>query len=185
MAQTVIPFGSPDAHRIQSVGLFASTLQRQTNLNRLSGPMPKQGSAENRARLQTSTGYPVVRCMDLTKAAGDEVTFDLVNVVGGKPIMGERMAEGRGDKLSFSQDKLRINQTRKPISAGGKMTQQRTPHELRGLARSQAEGYMDRLNDQLTVVHLAGARGFHTTEWVVPVDTDEDFAEIAINQVKA
>jgi hypothetical protein len=39
---------------------------------------------------------PIVRCMDLTKMAGDEVTFDLINPMGGKPIMGSRMAEGRG-----------------------------------------------------------------------------------------
>jgi N4-gp56 family major capsid protein len=185
MPQTVIPFGSPDAHRIQSVGLFAATLQRTTNLNRLTGTMPKQADAENRARLQTSTDYPIVRVMDLTKNAGDEVTFDLINHIGGKPIMGERMAEGRGVKMSFAQDRLRINQTRKPISAGGKMTQQRTPHELRPLARAEGQGYMDRLVDQLTIVHLAGARGQHTPEWVVPLENDPDFQEICVNPIKA
>lgn len=185
MPQTVVPFGSPDAHRVQSVGLFAATLQRTTNLNRLTGRMPKAATAESRARLQTSTDYPIVRCMDLTKVAGDEVTFDLMNHIGGKPIMGERMAEGRGEKLSFAQDRLRIQQTRKPISAGGKMTQQRTPHELRPLARAEAQGYMDRLVDQLTMVHLAGARGFHTAEWVVPLNNDPDFVEICVNPVKA
>ena len=185
MSQTVIPFGSAQALKAQSVGLFAATMQRLTNLNRLTGPMPKQSRAEASLRLQSSTSYPIVRAMDLTKVAGDEITFDLVNHIGGKPIMGERMAEGRGAKMSFSQDKLRINQTRKPISAGGTMTQQRTPHQLRTLARAQGQGYMDRLVDQLTVVHLAGARGFHTTEWVVPLASDEDFPEIAVNSVKA
>lgn len=185
MPQTVIPYGSPQALKAQSVGLFAATMQRLTNLNRLTGPMPKQAAAEKSLRIQSSTNYPIVRAMDLTKVAGEEITFDLVNHIGGKPIMGERMAEGRGAKMSFSQDKLRINQTRKPISAGGKMTQQRTEHELRGLARAQARGYMDRLVDQLTIVHLAGARGFQTTEWVVPLESDPDFAEIAVNPVKA
>jgi N4-gp56 family major capsid protein len=185
MPQTVIPFGSPLALKAQSVGLFATTMQRRTNLNRLTGPMPKQADAEARLRLQTSTAYPVVRAMDLTKQAGDEITFDLINKTGGKPIMGERMAEGRGARMSFSQDRLRINQTRYPISAGGKMTQQRTPHELRSLARAQGQGYMDQLVDQLTVVHLAGARGFHTNEWVVPTEADPDLPEIAVNPIKA
>lgn len=185
MPQTVIPFGSPIAQKAQSVGLFAATMQRLTNLNRLTGPMPKQAAAERSLRVQSSSNYPIVRAMDLTKMAGDEITFDLVNHIGGKPIMGERMAEGRGAKMSFSQDRLRINQTRKPISAGGKMTQQRTEHELRGLARAQGQGYMDKLVDQLTIVHMAGARGFHKTEWVVPLNTDPDFAEIAVNPVKA
>lgn len=186
MPQTVIPYGSPLANKVQSAGLFAATVQRATNLNRLAGRMPQQSKAESRLRNQTSTDYPIVRAMDLQRTAGDEITFDLVNHISGKPIMGERMAEGRGTKLSFSQDKVRINQTRKPISAGGQMTQQRTPHELRPLARAAAQGYMERLHDQQTLVHLAGARGYHNNiEWAVPVAADPDFAEIMINPVKA
>ena len=106
--------------------------------------------------------------MDLTKKAGDEITFDLINPMGGKPIMGSAMAEGRGRAMSLDQDRLRINQARYPISAGDTMTQQRTPHELRTLARSLGQAYMDRLADQLILTHLAGARGFHDNiEWAV------------------
>ena len=100
--------------------------------------------------------------------------------------MGSHMAEGRGSKMSFSQDRLRINQTRKPISAGDTMTQQRTPHELRKLARALGENYMNRLGDQTNLVHMAGARGFHNNiEWAVPLASDPDFSEIMINPVKA
>jgi N4-gp56 family major capsid protein len=122
----------------------------------------------------------------LTKMAGDEITFDLINPTGGLPIMGGEMAEGRGEAMDFSQDKLRINQYRKPISAGDTMTQQRTPHQLRKLARAQAEGYMNRLEDQLCIVHLAGARGFaDDIEWAVPVPTHTDFNKVLVNRVKA
>lgn len=186
MSETYLPYGSPQALRAQSVALFAANQQRLSKLNQLTGKMPDASQANNRLRVQSSTDLPIVRAMDLQKTAGDEITFDLVNPLGGKPIMGERMAEGRGEKLSFSQDRLRINQTRKPISAGGAMTQQRTQHDLRKLARSQARGYMDSLVDQLALVHLSGARGFHNNvEWKVPVDTDPDFAEIVVNTVKA
>lgn len=186
MPQTVIPYGSPQAVKVQSAGLFAASMQRPTVLNRLTGKLPQQADAENTLRNQSGNEMPIVRCMDLTKSAGDEVTFDLINPIGGKPIMGERYAEGKGEKLDFSQDKLRINQTRKPISAGGEMTQQRTPHQLRNLARAQAQNYMTRLEDQLKLVHLAGARGFASgAEWVVPLDSDPDFADIVVNRVKA
>lgn len=186
MPQTNIPYGSPLANKVQSVGLFAATMQRLTNLNRMTGTMPTQADAESKLRVQTSTDMPIVRCMDLTKVAGDEVTFDLVNPIGGKPIMGGRMAEGRGARLDLQQDKLRINQTRKPISAGDTMTQQRTPHQLRQLARAAGQGYMLALEDQRTLVHLAGARGFHDNiEWAVPLAADQDFAEIMVNPVKA
>ena len=186
MANTHIPYGSPQAVQLQSLGLFASCMQRPTTIGRLTGKLPTQGDAEKNLRFQSSNEMPIVRCMDLTKKAGDEVDFDLINPIGGKPIMGERHAEGLGDRMSFSQDRLRINQTRKPISAGGAMTQQRTPHQLRQLARALAQNYMTRLEDQLTLVHLAGARGFaNDVEWVLPLDADPEFQEICVNPIKA
>ena len=186
MGDTVIPYGSPQAVQVQSAGLFAASMQRPTMLNRLTGKLPQQSDAEGSLRFQSGNELPVVRCMDLSKAAGDEVTFDLINPIGGKPIMGEAYAEGQGDRMDFSQDSLRINQTRKPISAGGKMTQQRTPHQLRSLARALGHNYMTRLEDQLKLVHLAGARGFaNDIEWAVPKADDPDFASIVVNPIKA
>ena len=186
MADTVIPYGSPQAVKIQSAGLFAASMQRQTTLNRLTGKLPQQADAEATLRRQSGNELPIVRCQDLSKTAGDEVTFDLINPIGGKPIMGERYAEGKGDRMDFSQDSLRINQTRKPINAGGKMTQQRTPHQLRSLAQALGHNYMSRLEDQLSIVHLAGARGFaNDIEWAVPLASDADFADICVNTVKA
>ena len=186
MADTVIPYGAPQAVQVQSAGLFAASMQRPTTLNRLTGKLPQQSDAESNLRFQSGNELPIVRCMDLSKAAGDEVTFDLINPIGGKPIMGEQYAEGKGDRMDFSQDSLRINQTRKPISAGGKMTQQRTPHQLRNLARALGHNYMTRLEDQLKIVHLAGARGFaDDIEWAIPKADDADFASIVVNPIKA
>lgn len=186
MPATNIPYGSPQAIVLQSVGLFAANMQRNTTMNRLTGKFPQQADAESNLRQQTSNQMPIVRCMDLRKMAGDEITFDLINPMGGKPIMGSRNAEGLGRSMSFSQDRLRINQARYPISAGDTMTQQRTPHELRSLARTLGESYMARLADQQILVHLAGARGFHNNvEWAVPLRADADFAEIMVNEVQA
>lgn len=186
MSATLIPFGSIPSMLRQSVGLFAATMQRKTMLNRLCGPLPQQKDAENKLRLQSSTDYPILRCMDLTKFAGDRITFDLINQVGGLPIMGDAYAQGLGEAMSFAQDGLRIDVSRKPISAGSMMSQQRTLHELKGLAVALAHGYMGRLEDQRTLVHLAGARGFHNNgEWVVPLASDPAFAKVMINPVRA
>lgn len=186
MGATNIPYGSPQAVTLQSAGLFAANMQRNTMMNRLTGKLPQQAAAEGTIRRQSSSEMPIVRCMDLQKMAGDEITFDLINPMGGVPIMGSEYAEGRGQSMSFSQDRLRINQARYPISAGDTMTQQRTPHELRKLARALGQNYMDRLADQLVLVHMAGARGSHNNiEWAVPKADHPKFAEIMINQVKA
>jgi N4-gp56 family major capsid protein len=186
MSATILPLGSPLAIVKQSVGLFYATMQRRTILNRLAGSFPTDADAQDKAKMQTSTDYPIVRNKDLTKVAGDRITFDLVNPVMGTPIMGDAYAQGMGDAMTFSQDGLHINVTRKPVSAGSQMSQQRTVHELLGMARAGAYGYMSRLEDQRTLVHLAGARGFQTNgEWAVPLASDAQFASIMINTVRA
>ena len=161
-------------------------MQRPTLMNRLAGPMPLQKDAEGHLRLQSSTDYPIVRCRDLSKKATDEISFDLFNIIGGKPAMGDTKIEGYGEAMTGTTDSLKINQYRKAITAGGKMTQQRTPWELDKLAKAQAESYMMRLNDQLPLVHLAGARGdAYSIEWAIPLASDPDFASILINTLRA
>jgi N4-gp56 family major capsid protein len=186
MAQTNIAYGSDQAIILQSAGLFAANMQRLTTLNRLAGPMPKDAQAQAMMRFQTKNNYPIVRVRDLQKMAGDSVNFNLINPTGGEPIMGSNYAEGQGQALSFDQDSLKINQSRYPISGGDTMSQQRTVHELRGLARANAYNYMRRLSDQRILVHMAGSRGFAIGgEWVVPLAAGANFASIMINTVKA
>lgn len=186
MAATILPLGSPQAIIKQSVGLFYATMQRKTMLNRLAGSFPTDKDAQDKARMQTSPDYPIVRNKDLTKMAGDRITFDLLNPTFGKPIMGDAFAQGQGQGMTFAQDGLHINVTRYPVAGGSMMSQQRTVHELLGAARANAFGFLERLEDQRTLVHLAGARGFHNNgEWAVPLASDPAFAGIMINTVKA
>lgn len=186
MSTTTIAYGSPQAVKLQSVGLFAASMQRLTLMNRLAGKMPTQSDAENKLRFQSTNELPIVRCKDLSRRAGDEVSFDLIQPIGGKPIMGEAYAEGNGDRMDFANDSLRINQYRKPINAGGQMTQQRTENQMRTLARGQALNYIKRLEDQACLVHLAGARGSdNNVEWAIPLASDPDFSTIMINPVRA
>jgi N4-gp56 family major capsid protein len=100
--------------------------------------------------------------------------------------MGGAWAEGKGAKMTFSNDKLRLNQARIPISAGDTMSQQRTRHTLRSLAKAQAESIMLRFSDQAELVHLAGARGFDDNiEWTIPLASDPRFADVMVNTVRA
>jgi N4-gp56 family major capsid protein len=186
MSATILPVGSPQAIIKQSVGLFYATLQRKTILNRLAGSFPTDADAQSKARMQTSTEYPIVRNKDLSKVAGDRINFDLLNPTGGAPIMGDSFAQGLGQAMTFSQDGLRIDVTRYPVSAGSQMSQQRTVHELLGAARANAYGFLGRLEDQRTLVHLAGSRGFQNNgEWAVPLASADNFASVMINPVRA
>lgn len=183
---TNIPYGADQAVTQQSMALFAACMSRTSTLGRLTGKFPNQSKAEAYLEMQSSPDMPIVRSMNLSKNAGDEITFDIVNPINGKPIMGRDYAEGRGEDMTFDQDSLRVNQARKPVSAGDVMSQNRTPHQLRKLALSQARGYMNRFEDQKSFVHLAGSRGFHTdVNWIVPLAADADFTSIMVNTVRA
>lgn len=186
MSQTTIASGSDQDVTLQSVGLFAANLQRNTGWNRMAGPMSKQSDAEGTVRWKSSNKMPIVRVQDLSVKAGGEVTFDLLNPFQATPIMGDEVAIGNESQMSFTADRLRINQARFPISAGGEMTQQRTPHELKMLAQEQALSVFSRYTDQACQVHLAGARGFaNDVNWCIPLASDARFSKVMVNTVRA
>lgn len=184
--QTQIPAGSPLARKIYGAALFAASQRQPSLLNRMTGPAPQQGQAEAKLKGQTTPDMPLVRVTDLSKSAGDAVSVDMFNVIGGRPIMGDKNAEGKGERLTSSSMDIKIDLATKVVDVGGKMAQQRTIHGLRGLGMANLVGWFKRYHDQSTIVHLAGARGQQTgQDWVIPLQTDAEFADIMINSVKA
>jgi N4-gp56 family major capsid protein len=155
-------------------------------MNLISGEMPKEGSFAAKTKGQTSPDYPIVKAGDLAKGAGDTVSIDLFNILQGKPVMGDKRIEGRMMQLTYSSMDVRIDQVRGGADSGGRMTQKRTVHNLRNISMAGLQAWMQRLEDQTALVHLAGARGSQqTSDWVVPLQSDGDFSEIMVNTVKA
>ncbi len=186
MAQTQIPVGSALAKKVFGAALFASTQRSPTLLKNLTGNAPKQGEAEAKLKGQTTPDMPVIRVTDLSKSQGDAVSVDLFNIINQKPLVGDVNAEGRGEKLTYSSFDTKINLFTKVVDAGGKMAQQRTVWNLRGVAMAVLSGFMPRLETQQMMVHMAGARGSQQgMDWVVPLSSDADFANIMVNAVKA
>lgn len=186
MAETQIPVGSALANKVYGGALFAAQLRKPTLSGNLMGPAPKQPAAEAKMKGQSSPDMPIVQVTSLEESAGDTVSVDLFNIIGGKPIMGDNKAEGKGEALSFSSMDVKINQYRKPVSAGGEMSRKRTVNNLRGIAMAALLSYFPRLRDQLCLVHMAGARGSQSgLDWVIPLTTDPDFTTIMVNAVKA
>lgn len=184
MPSTNIPAGDPRAVKKFSVGLFTKLSRRKTFRNKMTGPIPKQGDAARNLRQETSSGYPIVEIRDLSKGAGDKVSVDIIDIVTGKPVMGDKRLSGRMMNLKFASQEITINQTRGGIDPGGEMTQQRTVHDLRMLAMANLEGWNNTLMDNMVQVHLAGARGFQTgRDWNIPLESDPDFNDIVVNTV--
>lgn len=186
-AKTHAAYGDATNMVQQAAGLFATHMQRNSTFARLQGPMPKgEDGVAATLRKQTSQHMPIVTAMDLGKGEGDEVEFHLLNPVNAKPVMGSAFAEGKGVGMKISEDRLRVNQARFPVSLGDSMTDIRSPVDFRRLGRPVAQNLMDRYVDQSLLVQMAGARGFQNNiEWVVPTTADADFASIMVNTVKA
>jgi N4-gp56 family major capsid protein len=186
MSITQVSAGDALAVKLFSAAFFAQTQRQNSFTNSMTGPAPTQAEGEAKLRNQTDKAYPFVRVTDLAKTAGDTVSVDMFHTVSGKPIMGDRNAEGKGQRLTSSSMDIKVDSATQVVDAGGQMTQKRTKHSLRTVAQSNLVSYFGRLNDQLTLVHLAGTRGQQTgTDWVVPLETDPDYAEITINPVRA
>ena len=185
MAETNVASGSTLAVKHYSAALFANTLKGSTAIDSLVGPV-EPSAAMQKVAGQTNPGMPIVRIDNLTKTAGDVVSLDLVDTVGGEPLMGDVNREGRGSALSFSSMEIKVDLSSKVIDAGGSMSQQRTKHQLREIALAQLSGYFPRLDAQETLVHLAGARGSQTgSDWTIPTQSAPNFASILVNPVKA
>ncbi len=179
-----LPIGSYGASVVYSKTLLARMIQRRNHKNNLTGPVPINEWKNGVSKYETSHGYPIVLNTDLSKMAGDRITCDILNRIGGKPTMGDRIAENSGESIEILRDEVAINQSRKVIDAGGRMSQQRTPHQLRGIARELAVDYFKDLEDNLVQTHFAGARGYaQGINWKLPIESDPDFSEIAVNPV--
>lgn len=184
---TTVNTGSFFAVKKFSVALAALATRKPTNLSRLMGQAPHQAGAEATLKQQSSPGLPGIMIRDLAQGAGEKVTMEAVDVLGGYPIMGDQMREGKGESMNFATMEMRIDLASKVVkSVGGKMSQKRTVHRLRSLGMAQLMGYFPRLLWQRALVHMAGARGAQTdVSWCLPLQSNADFASMMINPVLA
>lgn len=182
---TQVKSGSAAANKLFNAALFTEATRANSFENILTGPAPKTAN-QNKAdgNRQTVAGAPVVRITDLEKQAGDEVTVDLFHQLRHKPVMGDEKLAGKGASLTSAQFTLKIDQGRTMVDSGGKMTQQRTSHDLKTLARTMLGPYYNALADQICIAHLAGARGTHNdADWILPLENDPDFNRIMVNPI--
>jgi hypothetical protein len=161
-------------------------VRRPTPLTALTGPMPSEDKAMRKLKQQTTNDMPVVRVDELAKGPGDTVQVDCAHVVKLRPIMGDKNAEGLGAALKYSTKDVVLDMATLPVSAGGKMTQQRTAHSMRKNALAQLARAIPAFRWQRALTFLAGARGFQDgTDWMLPLASDPDFTDMMINTVKA
>lgn len=165
MSQTVIPFGDPKAVKKWSGSLFLETTKKSYWDQRFVGE---------------TDNHVIQRKTDLESDAGDRIQFDLSVQLRGKPTRGDSRAKGTEENLKFYTDEVIIDQTRKTVSAGGKMTRKRTVHNLRQVAKDRLSDYWSMYIDELYFMYMSGARGINE-DFIEPTD----FAGHATNAFQA
>lgn len=103
----------------------------------------------------------IQRKTELESDAGDTISFDLAVQLRSKPIYGDNRAEGLEEDQKFLTDTVKIDQVRKPVSAGGRMTRKRTLIDLRQNAKDRASDYFSRYMDEVIFMYLSGSRGIN------------------------
>jgi N4-gp56 family major capsid protein len=143
---TIVPFGDPKAQKKWSGQLMVATIQQ---------------SYWDRRFIGESDENCIQKLTDLESAAGDKITYDLSVQLRNKPTYGDNRMDGSEEALKFFTDEVNIDQMRKPVSAGGKMSQKRTAHNLRMIGKKRLADYWSAFMDQMLFIYLSGARGIN------------------------
>ena len=123
----------------ESVALTAVAIKAPTDMTPLIGKAPSQSGAESTIKQQSSPGLPGILVTDLSaKKTGTMVTIEAYDTLGGDPIMGDEMREGKGENVDISSMDAKIDLASKVINAvPGTMIDQRTKINLRSMAMAQ------------------------------------------------
>lgn len=146
MASTVIPFGDPKAAKKWSASLAVDQVKKSYFEKKFIG---------------TSENSVIQRKTELESDSGDRISFDLSVQLRGEHTEGDQRLEGREENLRFYTDEVIIDQARKAVSAGGKMSRKRTVHNLRSVAQGRLGDYWSRFMDEIIFMYLSGARGIN------------------------
>ncbi|SFN50122.1 major capsid protein, N4-gp56 family [Thioclava dalianensis] len=144
MSQTIIPFGDVKAQKKWAANLAVDQLKKSYFSKKFVGK-GDNNIIEQKTELETDKG--------------DRISFDLSVQLRGKPTEGDNRVEGKEENLKFYTDEVIIDQTRKAVSAGGRMTRKRTAHDMRAVARNRLGDYWSKYLDELMFMYLSGGPG--------------------------
>lgn len=181
---TYVATGSKLNPKAVSVAFYTRNTRGANFSNIMVDPAPtKLNTQKTDPSMQSGAGAPIVRVNNLVKSAGDTVSVDVFTPPKKRPTMGDHKLEGRGESLVFNSFEAKLNMGRHMLDTGGKMSQKRTEIQLTQLCTQLLRPYYNQLADEITTVHLAGARGTDNSDWILPLDSDEEFGEIIVNTV--
>jgi len=155
VATNNIPFGSKLAKKHFGGAMFSSTMAASWVSKNLTAQAKRTDTG---AEMQNA---PIVIMDDLTKAEGDTVSFDLYMQITGRGTFGDDNLEGNLESLDAYTDEVTINQVRKGVDVGGRMSNKRTVNKQRAIAKQKLTEWFAQFVDQTCFSNLAGRRGIN------------------------
>lgn len=146
MSTTVIPWGDAKAQKKWGSDLAVDVIENSYWTQKL------VGKGENNV---------IEKKTELEADSGDRISFDLSVELKQEPTEGDSRLEGKEEHLRFFTDEVAIDQTRKSVSAGGRMSRKRTVHDLRMTAKRRLRDYWSKYFDEMYFIYLSGARGMN------------------------
>ena len=119
--------------------------------------------------ISTGDNSVIQRKTELDGDVGDRISFDLSVQLRGGPTTGDQRLKGNEEQLKFFSDEVIIDQLRKAVSCGGKMSRKRTAHDLRKTAKDRLAEWWSQYIDQMFFLYMAGARGINEDYEAYPV----------------
>ena len=154
MAQTIIPWGAPQAQK-----KWSATLAVDVN----------RKGYWSRKFIGKGQNSVIEEKLEVASDAGDRVSFDLSVQLRQRPTFGDKRVKGKEEALRFFSDEVAIDQMRHPVSAGGRMSRKRTIHDMRKIAKDRLADYWKQYLDEMMFIYLSGARGVNP-EFIEPTD---------------
>lgn len=141
--------------------------------------------ASDEQKMQSNPGAPITVIRDLSKTHGDSVTVDVLHEATEAPRMGDELIEGNEENITRSNFNIQIDQYRKAIKMGGKMTQQRRGYSMVKAGKQILTSYFPRLKSEIMLAHIAGARGSYRASDVILPTGGELLKRVLVNPLTA
>ena len=156
MPQTIVGLNDPKAVRIYSA-LLAKAVSKNSFFT------SKMMDTMDPPRL------PFALLVELESARGASISYDIYMQLKAPLTVGDNVIEGQAESMNFGTDTIWIDQGRHAVGRGSTMTQKRTVHDLRMIARNLLAEYWTRWMDEETFIYGAGELGsgwLQSGDWI-------------------
>lgn len=95
----------------------------------------------------------------LSKSPGDAVTFNLAAQLDGAGVQGESDMEGNEESLVFYGQRVTLEEWKNAVRLAGQLTEQRSPFEIKSVAKPNLTAWMAHLVEQQAFDAMASING--------------------------